>query len=282
MRLTSIDIRPSNSGNAINLSFKDPRNLNPYNVKGILGLDADEITTRFYGVSPVSNDKFYDLSLSNRNIVVYIGLNPNVKLGKSYSDLRDDLYRLISSSRTGAVQLRFNNGAKTLAAISGFITKLESSQFSKTPDVQLTIRCSDPMLKALDLVNVNVAGLDPALTTITDDKSTAPHGFQFSVLFSASNYGFGFRDVDGVTWLFQINVAGSPLVEFVAGDRLHISSEHNNRHAYLVRGTDTIQLVDRIQPGSLWPIIFPGANDFRLSKFVTWEYIRYYPTYWGV
>ncbi len=123
MRVTSVDIYASNSSNFINLSYRDPKAVNPFQVKTIQGLDADEISPRFYRASGGPQGKYYDLTLSKRDIVVQIALNPSFALGKSYSSLRDELYKLISSSRTGIVQLRFKDGATTVAAVSGFITK---------------------------------------------------------------------------------------------------------------------------------------------------------------
>ncbi len=280
MRLTSVDIFASN--NVVNLSFRDPTSQNPYNVKSIIGLDADEITSKFYGVSYLSNEKHYDLSLTKRDVVIQIGLNPNFRLGKTYSDLRDDLYKLISSSRTGSIRLQFNNGDNTVAAISGFVTKFEAPNFTKTPEVQLTVNCSDPMLKALDEVNVDVTDLDPFFTTIVDDESTSPHGFRFGVIFSESIVDFSIQDTFVPNWAFEVNLTGSPLGSFVSGDELHFSSENNNRYLYLVRGFDIIHLVDRIIPTSVWPIVFPGENTFICSDFVSWDHITYYPTYWGV
>src|SRR5690349_10437174 len=119
MKLTSIEIHPENSSDVAILSFRDPNTINPYNVKGITGLDADEIVPRSYGGS--GSFKFYNLSLLNREIVFKVGLNPRFSDHKSYSDLRDNLYRMISSSRTGKIQIQFKRGTDVIAVISGFV-----------------------------------------------------------------------------------------------------------------------------------------------------------------
>lgn len=159
MKLTSVEIHPENSSNILVLSFRDPRRNNPYNVKTIIGLDADQIVPRFYGVSGNSTSKFYELSLENREIIVSVELNPNFTDSESYSDLRDELYKMISSSRTGKVQLQFKNGVEVLAAISGFVSKLESPHFERTQTVQITIKCDEPMLKAVTPVVVAVGSI---------------------------------------------------------------------------------------------------------------------------
>lgn len=282
MKVTSIGVYASNPSNFFTLSFRDPTNQNPYVVKSITGLDADEITPKFYDGSGMNNDRYYDLSLTKRDIVIQISLNPMFTLNKSYSDLRDDLFKIISSSRTGAVQLQFNNGTTTVAVISGFVTKFEAPNFTKTPEVQITINCSDPMLKSLIEVNVNVASLNPQNTTLVDNESTSPHGFRFGVKFWETIIDFSIQDLDVPTWAFEVNLTGTPQVEFGLGDELHFSSEFNNRYLYMVRDFDIIHLVDRIIPTSVWPVLFPGTNTFVCSDNVNWDYITHYPTYWGV
>lgn len=282
MKITNIDVYSANPERIINFNFRDPTSQNPYIVKQIIGLDADEITPKFYGVSLLSKDKYYDLSSKKRELVILLGLNPDFSTGKSYSDLRDDIYRFVSASRTGAVQLRFKNGTVVKAAISGFITKVEAPVFTKTQEAQITISCRDSMLLGLDEVNVDISSLDPTLTTITDDESTAPHGMRFGIKFSTNVINFLIKDAVDPTWKFEVNLTGSPLVQFQNNDVLHLSSEFNNKHLYLVRGASTSQLADRIISNSIWPIIFPGENTFVCPPNVTWEYILYYPTYWGV
>lgn len=281
MRVTNIDICTSNLGNIINLNFRDPTSQSPYIVKDIIGLDADDITPKYYA-SDMSDNKYYDLALKKREVVIKVGLNPNFALGKSYAALRDDLYRLVQSSRTGAIQLRFNDETGVKAAVSGFVTRFESPNFTRTPEVQLTISCNESMLKAVDEVNVPVEFLVNPLTIITDDESTAPHGVRFGLQFTDTVIDASIQDALPANWAFEVNLTGSSLTEFVIGDELHLSSEANNRYLYLVRGFDIIHLVDRIIPTSIWPLMFPGENQFMRSEFIRWDYITYFPTYWGV
>jgi len=282
MRVTSIELFAPISNQIVTLSYRDPTNQNSYNAKSVTGLDAEEITPKFYGSSSTSNDKYYDLSLKKREVVFQIGLNPNFSINQSYSNLRDALYKFIASSRTGSVQIRLKDGAITVAVISGFITKFDSPQFTKSPEVQLTISCTEPMLKAPESVLVNVAPLTPLLSTIIDDKSTSPHGFQFEVQFTAAIATFSIQDSATPAWKFEVDLTGSPLVQFAVGDKLQYSSEVNARHVRLLRGAVVTQLVDRITSTSIWPVMFPGSNTYIRSASNIWNSITYFPTYWGV
>lgn len=279
MKLTSVELQPVNSLDFALLSFRDPNSLNPYNVKEIIGLDADEIIARYYGSSGTTT-KFYNLSLEKRDVIIKILLNPRFDQGESYSSLRDDLYKLISSSRTGLIHIHLKNQDEIVAAISGFVTKLEAPHFEKEPNVQITIKCDDPMLKAMDPVEVVVDDLDPALTVIQDTLSTAPHGFKFEMTFLDTVASFNLEDPTNAIWSFVVTPVGGFLVD----DVLYFSSEHDNKYLYIIRAAATIHLADVISSGSVWPIIFPGDNSFSINNDtdMEWTSISYYPTYWGV
>ena len=280
MKLTSVEIHPANSFAYAVLSFRDPTRDNPYNVKEIVGLDADEIVPRYYGTSKTSTDKFYALSLQQRDIVLNIGLNPRYGQYETVADLRDALYKMIASSRTGKIQLQFKNELEIVAAVTGFVSKFESAHFEKTQEVKITIRCDEPMLKSPAPVEIRVAGLNPADTSITDTKSNAPHGFKFDMNVTANIASIIINDPNDLSWNFTVIPVGG----FLTGDVLSFSSEYNNKTLYITRGANTIYLADVIQLDSLWPIMFPGDNNFVFTHptNLTWKSISFYPTYWGV
>lgn len=286
MKITSVELHPEGSSQVVVLSFRDPRGLNPYNINGISGLDAPEIVPRYYGTSEASGAKFYNLALPKRTPVFRIGLSPDFGASETYSDLRDDLYRMISSSRTGRIGIQFKNGTTVVAQVSGFISKFENSLFEKKPAVQITFEAVDAMLVSPTLVNVPVAGLDTALTIITDNLSTAPHGFSFVGTFSGAADYFYIGDEDVANWIFRVSPVSAG--GFLTGDELHFSSDQNNKELYIVRDGDPIYIADAIGMDSVWPILFPGENRFTVAQptpvsgLFSWTSISYYPTYWGV
>lgn len=279
MKITSVEFHPDGSDAVCVLSFRDPTRQNPYNVKGITGLDADEIIPRFYGISGAT--AFYNLMLVKRTIVAFIELNPDYSLNQSPSSLRDDLYKMIASSRKGTIDIWFKNGDEVIASISGRFIKFEAGHFNKLSEVQMTVKCDEPFLKAPDPVSLTVVGLDPSLTIINDPLSTAPHGLKFELGVEAVIASLVFEDPDDDTWSFTITPAGG----FLVGDVIHFSNEYNEKYLYMIRAGNTIHLADGIAPGSIWPIIFP-ARDNKLSvssgASLDWVAISYYPTYWGV
>jgi hypothetical protein len=283
MKLTSIGMVSSNGTEVATFSFRDPGSLNPYIARAILGLDAEEIVPRFYGMSFSQGKKYYSLSLPPRDIVLQILLNPNFTMEKSHSELRDELYRAISSSRTGIVTLKFYNEDVEVAQVSGFVTKFANQLFEQQPQVDITLNCEDPMLRSPVAIDIPAAVEAPGnAPPITDDLSTAPHGFAFRLHFTADTTQFYIQDT-AAEWRFTV-VPGviNGQTGFKSGDELVFSSDHTGRVLTHIRGPVQTPIVDKIQPGSVWPILFHGLNQFENTPEVSWFYIRHYPAYWGV
>lgn len=282
MKIDSVELHPGGSSEVAVLSFKDPSRLNPYNVRNVTGLDAsDGIAPKYYGASVDATQTFFNLAMAKRELGFSIELNPDFSTNQSYSDLRDDLYRMISSSRTGLVQIQFKEAGVVVAVISGFVSKLESTLFDKDPFVLMTITAQlDPMLKSPNPVSVPVMALYPGDTHIVDNVSTAPHGFDFVMSIVGAITTLTISNPSDSSWSFAVSPAGG----FLNGDALHFSSDPKTKALYIARGGATIYLADVIALGSMWPIMFPGDNRFAFSSpgLLVWSSITYYQTYWGV
>jgi hypothetical protein len=254
-----------------------------YQARSILGLDNEEIIQKFYGASIDGSSKFYEYGLKARDIVMRVVLNPREILGETYSDIRDDLYRTISANRTGRVKLHFSSGGTVVSGIFGYISKFEVAYFNKLPEVQLTIRCNDPMFRAINPVRFENVELTSNPNIIPDTLSTCPHGFFARFTFISDVATFTMQDAEiNPEWRFRI----VPLGGFFTDDVLYISSEFANKYAYLIRGDDVLYLGDRIEPTSLWPVIFPfpNANTFWVEEAgqLAWDELEYSAAYWGV
>lgn len=186
MKITSVELHPSGSSDICVLSFRDPSRANAYNVKAMVGLDADSIVARYY--KGLGSSKAYNLSLEKRDVVIRIGLNPDFSQDETYSDLRDDIYRMIASSRTGLLQIQFKNDLAVLGVVSGFVQKVEAPHFQQEPEVQITVECLDPMIRGLDPINVDISGtffdLDESYNRLTLAEASGEDG---STLWGAEN-----------------------------------------------------------------------------------------------
>jgi len=281
MKVTGVEISSDNA-NIINFGMSDVSSSDKYLVKSIFGLDADEVIRKFYSFASNSTAKFYNFSMKKREIVFRIVLNPNYSINEDFSEIRDEIYRSISSSRTGLINILFRSGGAAVAQISGYFTKFEVPYFSKTPELQITINCDDFMLRGFNPVEIeaNVLGNTNHIY-VSDSISTAPHGMMFSVEYTAASSYFEITDdLSNKSWYFKV----TPIGGFLSGDILEISSEYNNRIARIIRGSSVIPIMDAISTDSSWPLVFPGSNEFEAydkTKF-DWLFVSYYPAYWGL
>ena len=278
MKVTSVTLFAPPNTSPIVLSFKDPSASGRYLAESIDGLDADDLMQQYYATG-ASVGKMHDVILPRRDVVILMSLNPRFSEMESYSDLRDAVYRLVSSSRTGQVLLQFNNGETAVAGLVGHISKVEAPQSSRDSKVKLTITCGNPMLQALERTVVDISGLNPTNTTLTDLASTAPHGFQFRMSFLATVPTFSITDASsGKAFSAPLTSLGG----FKVGDIAHYSSERGNKYFYVVRAGVTYHLIDKLTPGSIWPMMFPGENQYTKVANMKWDYISYIKSYWGV
>jgi hypothetical protein len=280
MRVTSVDLY-SNDTRRVKFDVVGPDVGNPYLLKGIAGTDAEEIVPMFYGQGTESREKYYDMKMPPRELTIRIGLNPNYGLAQRAGDLRDNLLRMISAKRGGLIQVRLNDNAVPIAAISGFITKFIGPVTNKEPEAQITIRCDDPFFKSLTPTNQIVANIADSPFTVIDPVSTAHHGFKMKLTYTDNVTDFVMSPPGGSPdWVFQINYA------FLTGDELYISSVPGDKYVYRVRSAATLHLADLIEPGSIWPIMFPEEdNDFTISghgEDVTINEWYWYETFWGI
>lgn len=250
-----------------------------YIIKDATGWSMDEILPMYRGTgASTPRRKFFELKMQQRDIVMKIKLNPQYSLNETPSSLRDALYKAVSSYYTSDIELRFMNGATTVASISGFVTKFEALLFSSNPEIIINLRCDDAFLRDPAVVNVSLPAASTA-PTIVDNISTAPHGFKFRLTLTSASAGIKFQKPGDGEWYFDIDY------DFLNGDVLWFSSELNDRYLYVVRSGVTIHIADKLTAGSTWPLIFPGTNSFAVvmtSTTFTWNSITHFLTYWGV
>jgi len=281
MRVTGIEFI-SDDVEIMTVSLRMPQYDDKYLAKAIVGLDAAEILPKFYGFGLANKERFYEYNLPPREIVVRVVLNPNYQINEQYSDLRDELYRTISSSRSTSIKMILKNGAQSVAQIIGTIVKFEVPHFSKVPELQLTLRCEDPIFRAISYVDLDHYDLGPTEPfEVMDAISTSPHGFDMEVTLLTAKPTFVIQDkATNPNWKFEVAPNGG----FLAGDILCICSNKHDKQTYIERGGVKTHIANYITFGSLWPIIFPGFNEFysNYSGEVEWMKFEYTPTYWGV
>lgn len=277
MRVSRIGLY-SNDLEVASFDFEGPNRRNPYLLKKVDGLDAEQITPQFYGQGLVSNANFSSLVLEPREVVMRIGLRPNWRSGETPSSLRSNLQRAIASNRKGTVELRLFDDEVAVGVLEGFITKFTAPTTTAESDVFITIKCPDPLIRSQDVTSQIVEEVDLGDTVVINDPvSTAPHGMYMKFTFTGGAAAFTMSD-PGDDWAFEINYA------FLTGDELYISSDENNKYVYRVRSAVTLHLADVLAIGSTWPVMFPTENEYTIEDdtVLTLNEWYWYETHWGV
>jgi hypothetical protein len=283
MRLSSVVLTTSDMSEEITFAVQDQDPFHRYLVRGIVGIDAEDLIAKFYGFGAVSGDKQYEYTMKPRDIVMRVALNPSFHTNEDVSQIRDEIYRLVSANRSGQITLMFKDGASIVSSIKGKVSKVEVAYFTKTPELQVTVTCPDAMFRSIQPINIPPADL-PTTNPIklTDQPATAPHGLVLKVKFTATTSTFVIQDdLTTPDWQFEVTPASS----FLINDELLISSEYGNKRVFLNRaiGTD-IELMDKVVSGSVWPQIFPGLNTLYFPQIANfdWLEVSYYSAYWGL
>lgn len=282
MRITHIELL-SNDAPVFKAALIRPKNTDKFYTKAVIGLDAQEIVSTFYGFG-ADGARYNSLRLPEREVVFRAVLNPNYALNESYSDLRDRIFKAIASNRTGEVKLSLYSGTTDKAYLNGVITKFEVPYSSKIPEVQLTILCEDPVIWSWGEIELldddHISPLDSTKVVINDTISTMPHGFTFECTYFYYTGGTGFvLEDEGGNSEFRLDYP------FVNGDFLFFSSVENEKTVKITRSGVDIPIVDAITPTSQWPIIFPGRNEWTWIDEGNWFLNRratYRPAFWGV
>ena len=259
-----------------------------YIIKGVSGLDVDEVIHQYYATDTTS--KYYNTSMPPRIVSIAIRLNPNYGAGETVEILRNNLQKMISYTRSSLIELRFMNGATHVSSLKGLITKFESSLFSSEPEVQITFKCDDPFFTGPERIFVPVSGARTDSKTLTDNLSSSSHGFRMQLTFPTINTNF-------VKFLVVSNGGSVSTFEFIIdilfiNSTLYFSSERNNRYFYINTGGNIFNMINEIAPFSVWPMMHPGQNEIFVEQYLgstrvspqnfIFNNISYIPTYWGI
>lgn len=261
-----------------------------YILKAASGLGVDDIFKQDAGyfINPYTPEftyNYYDMLLKERVVNLVVDINPDYSEDEMARFLRDEIYKSISYSRQKELELRFSikhaSGSSDTASLFGDITKVEGDIFSADSQVGITFKCLDPFFKSVSEIEYDDPdhwGGEPDVIEVTDDYSTAPHGFRIVFTFD--------EDCDSFKIYNSDNEGFTVVHDFLDGQELHFSSEFNNRDIFMYVSGDKFSMMDKIAPGSVWPVMKPGDNQFKMFEpfgdahgAVNLFYYR--KTYWG-
>lgn len=282
MNVTDIELLAGDE-QILSVNLDSPGNHDRYIVKAIYGLDADELFAKFYAFGNVTQDPYFKLGMKKREIVMRLVLSPNWDLSEDYSVIRSDLYKAIAHSRNGLVKVCLRSGTTLVAQAEGYIRKFEVPHMNKDPELQITIECDDPFFYGTTTQEFTTEDFDTSgYISLPDQFTTAPHGLEMSFYVDSACPSLSIEDGLATDWYFRLEYAGG----FLAGDSIYINTTDKEREVTLTRGVDQIGLMSSVHPDSVWPMIFPGDNEFYIPQVddgdVIISSISYVAKFWGV
>lgn len=298
MRITNIELVAVNqtlddSEVIARLDFEDPEGWTGFKIKSITGLGAEEVKKRFSGFSE-SGKRVFTHALGKRVLSCKLELFPSSLFEtRSNGDVRDDFYKAISAARVSHVQVKITPSdmpdlatGEDWVITNGYITKVDTDYFSENPLLNVDIDCSDPLLYAGGPTQILGASFtDETLIEVTDTKSTAPHGFVFKVNFDGPSYSFVIKEDAPAGWEFEVipGILDGEVEGFIVGDKLEIVSEFGRRGVTIERDDVVYNVMERVSPNSVWPMLYPGTTTFAIEAYhYTIDRLIHTKTYWGV
>jgi hypothetical protein len=221
-------------------------------IRGLGPVSADLVFSDF-GI--IDGEDFQAGSRGKRNIVMEVGLHPNVDYPDA-ADLRERLYDWFSPK--AEVNLMFSRRNKVPVDIVGRVETCEPAIFTQDPTMSISILCGFPDFRALDDVSFDGAtteGVDPDIVMY---EGTAENGFMFTMTVD--------RDISGfVISRGASNGPGRSLSfngALETGDKIEISTVERAKGAWLTRdGVKTSVLYGVRSSSDEWINLKKGEND---------------------
>lgn len=253
----------------IELNVNGAKPSDTYLFKGADGLGPPESSVR--NLKQVRQGR----SVPNRQVVIRIGLNPNFKLFQSASELRDNIYGLLTTGNDDLpIPVQFLNGENIVAVAYGDASKVEPSLFTETPEVQVTIDCDSPYLR-YPVEKILTPPLKTSFSIL--NEGTAATGFSLSIAFTGTVNNF---QLTRGTQKMLLSAAN-----FIAGDTLLLNTIPGQKDISKIRAGVESSLLHTLSPDSTWFTLYGGLNTFTTnSQAFNWNTnpIRHTPLYWGV
>lgn len=214
--LRSVHISKTNTIDKMEMLSLSNMDTSSFLVTSIAGLNPPKATINTTKSVYKDGSYFNNISISERNIVLYIDLVTTSRF-PTIEDARSKLYELFPSG--GLVELQFQTDSiEKPVFITGYVESNESEIFSKKPSNTISILCPDPYFYERDYVTVDLETNHGNLQSVA---GTAKSPIIFKKKFSQQT---------GVFTLSDNNRGGMTFVNIPAGSTLEVSYEPNNRY----------------------------------------------------
>lgn len=246
-----------------------------YILKSVDGLGPPDITNAIAQLD--SGGRYGGRQAAPKQLIFTIGLNPRWDNGQTALELREEIYKLLSTGYNPSVPIRLLNGDTPVAKTTGYVAHIDPDLFSKDPQIVLTMDTLDAYLHDVNPTHYghnDIGGFRPVVV----NPGTAEVGFQFAVKFTAARN----------KWFIKVrehqNIGMEFDFDFSIGDVLAVSTipgskyVHWNKH----RGKVTNKM-GILTNSSEWLTLHPDVNHFVVPK-TGWVWkgpLQFTARWWG-
>lgn len=251
-------------------------------VRNIDGLDPVTATANTIPLGAIDGVSYIGGNVPARNIVLTIGFNPDWD-GWTYRSLRALVYGYFMPKRPS--RLVFYSDDMIPVEISGIVESVTVNQFSKDPELIVSIICPDPYFTALE-------------PTIVNGQSVRPDGDSESIEYNGS-VGTGMTvkvsHVSGDEPTYIGIRIGDPIVTYFtvetnvdADNFFEMSSVPMRKYVQNINIVDGVitNLLSKaeLEEGASWPVFYPTEEIFAVitdQGIQDWE-LTYYERFGGL
>lgn len=238
-------------------------------IRNIDGLDPVKATVNTSPRGSRDGSSYKGSNVADRNIVLTLGLNPDWVIW-TMSKLREHLNTYFMPK--SYVRLVFESDEKTPVEIFGYVESNSQSQFSKDPEIQISVICPDPYFKSIDGINIegqsNAAAIpieyegdiETGVIVHVQKAFGSPAVYPTNIVFTLQGGYYSVVAAD--------TVSGHPVD---AAHDLYISSKVGDK--YIRRYTNapgpstyTNLLNDSLLVNGKWPIIGPDTDSVQVTS----------------
>jgi hypothetical protein len=251
-------------------------------IRNIEGLDPVKASVNTSPFGSVDGDAYIGSSVSSRNIVLTVGLNPDWN-DWTYESLRKLLYSYFMPKRP--VQLVFYSDDMIPVEIRGVVESAEINQFSKDPEFVISVICPDPYFTALEpkvITGQSIRPTDPIVSTI-DNIGSIEIGMYVQVTQVSGSVpaSIGIQIGDPAISYFNVVATVNPTNYFEVNS---VPTQKFVQNVDMSTGVITSLLSKVVREGSEWPVFQPGEQDFSVvtdAGVQDWE-LRYFERFGGL
>lgn len=233
-------IAENKAGDQINLS-----NNNSMQLVSISGLNPPAATINMTEMAGADGSVFNSSKLGNRNIVIELQPVNNIE------NARLLLYSYIKSKKY--IKLYITTDNRELYT-EGYVESIEVDLNANPQMIQVSIICPDPYLYDVDETEM------PISTTAVNILNLGDSETGFVTTFVMSGFVAGLQLTNSTTnKSFKLRYA------FQTADILTLNTMRGQKSISLLRGTETINLINYIEDDTEWPQLELGNNNISFS-----------------